>query len=1036
MSESQLDAIVLSLHDATTADGRTSVDVTVTPVRLGSDPARADVVINGLAPLHAVVAPVKGGGFGLKVAEGAEATLDGRSARTARLTAGSRLTLGPVSFTLKAKAASAKPTQDPPRPKRQVARAPLPTIPGYALERQLGKGAMGRVYLALQENLDRKVAIKVLEARLCEDAEFVRAFQSEARAAAALHHPNVVTVFDVGQHDGRHYLALEFMDRGSLEDRLVKEGPLPWRAVLGILRDAAAGLEYAESKGMVHRDIKPDNLMQNALGVTKIVDLGLATSEQAEKDASGKVFGTAHFMAPEQARGEALDARADLYALGASAWRLLTARTPFTGSSSREIVKAVLTQPAPTLRDVVPDLPADVEALVLGLMAKERDERPPSARALRERVEELIQRFTSAGATSGANEDAAKRSPLLIVGAVVVVAAIGLGVAFATGAFDAPPQPSPSPSTAGGGSQPAQPGDGGPSGVVSNGAVTNGETSGAGETAGDAPQVPPPTPDNDDALKRFEQDAQRVLAGLDALDDEDLLRERLAQLVSEFPGTTAANVAADRLAADYSTDGGAAPSTGEGGGTGATANSEAANAANEAAVADLRRRELAARTARAQRSDGSWLPPQHALRALLEAPIPDGLAQDTDLAGELEALRAAAVTHFELRIDRERTEARGHVAAGSFTEADASYAALLEWLKDAPAPPDENTQLPTAEDAQVPGSPGSPTAGSDADSGNSDSDSDSDRELAAAGTPADAPPELYFTVEIAAIASERGRLGELAATYEIAMADRDRDQRHTALFEREAFRTALATLDLVAADAVLKELRSGARSVAGRSWADASSTAFAPGAEFQDLLRTTLKAGEWRRRQIAIPSERRETREVVTIDSRGLVLEEGSSTTILPFSAFGSESELVDALVNERLSRDWTASERGIIASALTATVLAEVLRRASPMVTSGGGELAELDDAVQLEAAVSRARAWVTALPAGPESGIAATLARELDACAIGASLVRALAIDDLGQAAWAADELLQRFGDTGLVTCLADGSAAPPPPAWPPVW
>jgi serine/threonine protein kinase len=1002
MSESQLDAIVLSLHDATTADGRTRVEVTATPVRLGSDPARADVVIDGLLPLHAVVAPVKGGGFGLKVAEGAEATLDGRAAKTARLAVGARLTLGPIALTLEARQEPA-PRPAPPsdaQPTRPVPRTPLPTIPGYALEKQLGKGAMGRVYLALQENLDRKVAIKVLEARLCEDADFVRAFQSEARAAAALHHPNVVTVFDVGQHDGRHYLALEYMDRGSLEDRLIKEGPLPWRAVLGVLRDAAAGLEYAESKGMVHRDIKPDNLMQNAIGVTKIVDLGLATSEQAEKDASGKVFGTAHFMAPEQARGEALDARADLYALGASAWRLLTARTPFTGASSREIVKAVLTQPAPTLRDVVPDLPAEVEALVLELMAKERDARPATARALRERVEALIQRFSSpgaAGASSSAEE--ARRSPLLAVGAIVVLAAIGLGVAFATGAFDDPAEPSAPPDFG----QSANPNG---TAVGNQGARpldADDDTSDSTAGVGSTPQIPPPTPDGDDELKRLEQQAQRVLAGLDALDDEELLKERLAQLVSEFPGTTAATLAADRLVEL----GGATPTDAVDDSGSATA-----AAANEEAVADLRRRELGTRTARAQGPDGSWLPPQYALRALLEAPVPAGLAEDPELVGALEAQRVAAVTHFEARIESERTAARELVAAGRFAEADSGYGALLDWLRDAPAPPEESTQLPTADGA--PAAVGAPAGAASATDGSA--------------------PTLYFGEVIAALQKERGQLEALAKTFELAMADRDRDQRHKALFERETFRAALATLDLAAAGSTLDELSTGARSVAGRVWATSAAAAFAPGAELKELLRTTLKAGDWRRRQIAIPSERRETREVVTIDARGLVLEDGGSTSILAFSAFGASSELVDALVNERLARDWTAAEREIVASAMTATVLAEVLRGAGPVIE--GSARPSQDDALALESAVARARPWVAALPAGTESDLRAALVRELDACAVAASLVRAVATDDLGQAAWAADELLLRCGDTVLVTCLADGTTAPAPPTWPPLW
>ena len=140
-----------------------------------------------------------------------------------------------------------KPQESAKAPKTQT-----PRIPGYQVHQRLGRGASGDVYLAVQESLDREVALKVLSQKQEADEAFVRSFQAEARAAAALNHPNVVTVHDVGEADGVHYLTMEYMDRGSLETRVAKEGALPWPIVLGVLKDAASGLVYAESRGIVH----------------------------------------------------------------------------------------------------------------------------------------------------------------------------------------------------------------------------------------------------------------------------------------------------------------------------------------------------------------------------------------------------------------------------------------------------------------------------------------------------------------------------------------------------------------------------------------------------------------------------------------------------------------------------------------------------------------------------------------------------------------------------------------------------------------
>jgi hypothetical protein len=324
----------------------------------------------GVDGVHCVIARAKGGGWAIKDLGSADGThLNGKRVEVARVAAGDRITLGARELRIvdpvRAAAVSTRPSdaeahaelEDPEVPAQ--AGDPLPVLSGYRLERRIGRGGMGSVYLAVQTSLDRPVALKILAPRLSADTEFVRRFQAEARAAAALAHPNVVTVYDVGEEGGIHHLAMEYMDRGTLEDRVAKGGRLSWQEALDVLRDAAAGLVYAEAKGIVHRDLKPANLMQNHVGATKIADLGLATHVEAEEGRSveKKVFGTPHFMSPEQARGERVDGRSDLYSLGATTYRLLTGHTPFEGTNAREIVRAHLSLDPRPMRDFAPDLP-------------------------------------------------------------------------------------------------------------------------------------------------------------------------------------------------------------------------------------------------------------------------------------------------------------------------------------------------------------------------------------------------------------------------------------------------------------------------------------------------------------------------------------------------------------------------------------------------------------------------------------------------------------------------------------------------------
>ena len=402
---------------------------------IGSSRERAGFVVEGtgIEGLHCAIGRTKGGGFALKDLGSTSGTrLNGKRVETARLKAGDRIHVGQKELRVLAPGASKADETgaiDPSAPSKVeepliAAPTPVPTLSGYRIEKPLGRGGMGSVYLAVQASLDRPVALKVLSPKLAADAEFVRRFQAEARAAAALAHPNVVTVYDVGEERGVHYLSMEYMDRGTLEERVARAGRLEWSEALAVLRDAAAGLVYAEAKKIVHRDLKPANLMQNHVGATKIADLGLATHVEAEEReaAEKKVFGTPHFMSPEQVRGEKVDSRSDLYSLGATAYRLLTGHTPFEGTNSREIVRAHLSQEPRSMREFVPDLPEGALGLVGRLMRKDPAERFGSAAELLREIERLR-------ADAGAAKPARPRRTAALAAVAIALAAGGMYLA-------------------------------------------------------------------------------------------------------------------------------------------------------------------------------------------------------------------------------------------------------------------------------------------------------------------------------------------------------------------------------------------------------------------------------------------------------------------------------------------------------------------------------------------------------------------------------------------------------------------------------
>jgi hypothetical protein len=259
---------------------------------------------------------------------------------------------------------------------------------GHKLLSRLGAGAVGVVYRALQVDLDREVALKMLNAEASKLPLAVASFRREAKAAGGLSHPHLVQVYNVGKEEGYHYYTMELAPGGDFEDQLKEKDHLPWREAVSAVKDCATALAYAEEKGLVHRDVKPENLMIGAGGVVKLADLGLAaTRGMLDKEAAG---GTPHFMAPESVgKGKAQHA-SDLYSLGCTLFRLLTGETVFEGTGVKEILRSHRDDEAPTLKDRGIDVPKGLEDILASLLAKSIEDRPEHASDVVEELQHLL----------------------------------------------------------------------------------------------------------------------------------------------------------------------------------------------------------------------------------------------------------------------------------------------------------------------------------------------------------------------------------------------------------------------------------------------------------------------------------------------------------------------------------------------------------------------------------------------------------------------------------------------------------------------
>ena len=247
----------------------------------------------------------------------------------------------------------------------------------YELEELVGTGGMSSVYRAHDRLLERDVALKVLHDQFTVDGDYVERFRREARSVAQLSHPNIVTVIDRGEQDGRQFIVFEYVDGENLKTLVEREGPLPEREAIELALQIARALGFAHEHGLVHRDVKPQNVLLNGDAGAKVTDFGIARSldVQGGLTQTGTVMGTSDYIAPEQARGRPVDAQSDIYSLGAVLYELLTGEVPFPGDNFVAVAMRHISEPPPSVRERRPELSPRLDAAVRKAMAKDPGER-------------------------------------------------------------------------------------------------------------------------------------------------------------------------------------------------------------------------------------------------------------------------------------------------------------------------------------------------------------------------------------------------------------------------------------------------------------------------------------------------------------------------------------------------------------------------------------------------------------------------------------------------------------------------------------
>jgi serine/threonine-protein kinase len=319
------------------------------------------------------------------------------------------------------------------------------SIGHYQIISLLDAGGMGEVYLARDSRLGRKVALKLLPPSFMKDGERVRRFKQEARAASALNHPNIITIYEIGEADDLHYIAAEFIEGQTLRKRLKGE-TMTLREALRIAIQVAGALESAHAAGVIHRDIKPENIMLRPDGLVKVLDFGLAKLAGRQSDTAdvgpladsvvktdpGMVMGTIRYMAPEQARGLMVDAGADIFSLGVVLYEMIAARAPFEGATTADVMISLLTSEPPPLSHFNPKAPAELDRIVTRALKKDREDRYQRAADLELDLKEIERRLDDAqgeqrlGLSDRIRQLAVRRSAFLTAGLLFIALAAAL----------------------------------------------------------------------------------------------------------------------------------------------------------------------------------------------------------------------------------------------------------------------------------------------------------------------------------------------------------------------------------------------------------------------------------------------------------------------------------------------------------------------------------------------------------------------------------------------------------------------------------
>ena len=257
----------------------------------------------------------------------------------------------------------------------------------YSIIRTIGEGGMANVYLAYDTILDRNVAVKVLRGDLRNDEKFVRRFQREALSASSLNHPNIVEMYDVGEDDGEYYIVMEYVEGKTLKQLLKKRGSLTITEVIDIMSQLTDGMAHAHDSYIIHRDIKPQNIMILENGMIKITDFGIAMAlNSTQLTQTNSVMGSVHYLPPEQAAGKGCTIKSDIYSMGILMYELLTGSVPFKGDNAVEIALKQLKEPIPSIRKKLPELPQSVENIIIKATAKNPMNRYKDAREMHQDI--------------------------------------------------------------------------------------------------------------------------------------------------------------------------------------------------------------------------------------------------------------------------------------------------------------------------------------------------------------------------------------------------------------------------------------------------------------------------------------------------------------------------------------------------------------------------------------------------------------------------------------------------------------------------